>query len=111
MESAAKEAGRLGVKFITGEGAGRVTGLIYDSSDVNGVITADGTQHLADRTILCAGANAATLFDMKDQLRPTAWTLAHIKMTPEEAKLYKDLPVLYNIERVSLWNQTKTIMN
>ncbi len=98
MESAAKEAERLGVKFITGEDAGRVTGLIYDSSDVKGAITADSTQHLADRTILCAGANAATLFDMKDQLRPTAWTLAHIKMTPEEAKLYKDLPVLYNIE-------------
>lgn len=36
---------------------------------------------------------------MKNQLRPTAWTLAHIKMSPEEAKLYKDLPVLFNVER------------
>ncbi|OQV07624.1 hypothetical protein CLAIMM_12029 [Cladophialophora immunda] len=99
MQSAATEAERLGVKFITGEQAGRVSSLIYGSSDVQGAVTADGTQHHADRTILCAGASAAALFDMKDQLRPTAWTLAHIKMTPEEAKLYKDLPVLFNIER------------
>ncbi|KAH0129256.1 fructosyl amine:oxygen oxidoreductase-like protein, partial [Aureobasidium melanogenum] len=36
---------------------------------------------------------------MKDQLRPTAWTLAHIKMTKEELQLFKNLPVLFNIER------------
>jgi sarcosine oxidase/L-pipecolate oxidase len=99
MESAAREATRLGVEFVTGEQAGKVTGLIYELSDVKGATTADGKSHYADRTILCAGANAAALFDLQDQLRPTAWTLAHIKMTPEEARLYKDLPVLFNIER------------
>ena len=99
MESAAREATRLGVKFVTGEGVGRVNGLIYGISDIKGAKTADGESHLADRTIICAGANAAALFDLRDQLRPTAWTLAHIRMTPEEAKLYKDLPVLFNVER------------
>lgn len=98
MESAAKEATRLGVRFITGEHVGKVEALIYESSDVKGAITADGARHLADRTILCAGANAAALFDMEDQLRPTAWTLAHVRLTTEEAQLYKNLPVLFNIE-------------
>ena len=99
MESAAREAARLGVEFVTGEQAGRVASLIYERSDVRGATTADGAHHRADRTILCAGANACGLLDMNDQLRPTAWTLAHIKMTPEEASLYKDLPVLFNVER------------
>jgi len=99
MESAAKEAERLGAEFITGETKGQVKTLIYEDSDVKGARTVDGQEHRADRTILCAGANAASIFDMQDQLRPTAWTLAHIKMTAEEVKLYKDLPVLFNIER------------
>jgi sarcosine oxidase / L-pipecolate oxidase len=99
MESAAREAARLGVKFITGQERGRATSLIYEHSDVRGAQTADGVRHHADRTILCAGASSPSLVDMKDQLRPTAWTLAHIKMTVEEARLFKDLPVLFNIER------------
>lgn len=99
MESAAREARRLGVQFITGEEEGRVTSLIHECSDVKGAMTVDGVQHRADRIILCTGANSASLFDMKDQLRPTAWTLAHIKMTEEEARLFRNLPVLFNIER------------
>lgn len=99
MESAAKEAERLGVRFITGGEQGKVSSLIYENGDVNGAKTFDNVEHRADRTILCAGANAPAIFDMRGQLRPTAWTLAHIKMTPDELKLYKDLPVLFNIER------------
>lgn len=99
MESAAREAERLGVRFVTGEEKGKVESLIRDDGDIKGAKTLDGTEHRADRTILCAGANANSIFDMKQQLRPTAWTLAHIKMTPEELKLYKNLPVLFNIER------------
>ncbi|EXJ86148.1 hypothetical protein A1O1_06518 [Capronia coronata CBS 617.96] len=99
MESAAREAERLGVQFVAGEKEGKVDGLIYEAGDVKGVRTADGKQHRADRTILCAGANAAALFEFKGQLRPTAWTLAHIKLTKEEAEIYRNLPVLFNIER------------
>ncbi|PMD58792.1 fructosyl amine:oxygen oxidoreductase-like protein [Hyaloscypha bicolor E] len=76
LSAAFIEAERLGVKFIT----------------------ADGTTHLAETTILAAGAQASALLDMKDQLRPTAWTLSHIKMTAEECELYTNLPVLFNIE-------------
>ncbi|ROV94100.1 hypothetical protein VMCG_08220 [Cytospora schulzeri] len=99
MESAAREAERLGVKFTTGEDQGKAVSLIYEDGDIKGAKTIDGKEHRADRTLLCAGANVDGLFDFKDQLRPTAWTLAHIKMTTEEVKLYKDLPVLFNVER------------
>jgi len=99
MESAAKEAERLGVQFVAGGEKGTVKSLIYEEDDIKGANTLDGKQHRADRTILCAGANANAIFDMEHQLRPTAWTLAHIQMTPEELKLYKDLPVLFNVER------------
>lgn len=97
LMSAFREAQRLGVKFVTGD-SGNVTQLIEEGGDIRGVETKDGKRHQADLTILAAGANAPQLLDMKDQLRPTAWTLAHIKMTEEECKLYKDLPVLFNLE-------------
>ncbi|KAF7895627.1 uncharacterized protein EAF01_009589 [Botrytis porri] len=99
LHSAAKEADRLGVKFITGSPEGAVTSLVYEDGDVLGVKTADGKELRCDRTILAAGAGANVLFDFKDQLRPTAWTLGHIKMSEDETKLYKNLPVLFNIEK------------
>ncbi len=80
LVSTAKEAERLGVKFITGLNEGRVTSLLYRNSDVAGVKTEDGQEHHASRTILCTGANTPQILDMKGQLRPTAWTLAHIKI-------------------------------
>lgn len=92
-----EEAKRLGAKFITGP-AGDVQKLIVQGGDVVGAETSDGTKHFASTTILTAGAQAPKLLDLKKQLRPTAWTLAHIKMTKEECELYKNLPVLFNIE-------------
>jgi sarcosine oxidase/L-pipecolate oxidase len=97
LMAAYEEARRLGVKFITGP-QGNVSKLIEENNDIVGVETSDGQRHLADTTILANGAQAPSLLDVKDQLRPTAWTLAHIKMSPEECKLYKNLPVLFNIE-------------
>ncbi|KAI8952571.1 fructosyl-amino acid oxidase [Xylaria longipes] len=109
--SAKEEAERLGVRFVTGE-QGLVTELLFSSQTesgekarvlkrgaLRGVKSIDGTVHRAHTTILANGANADNLIDLKQQLRPTAWTLAHIKMTPEEAELYIDLPVLFNIEK------------
>lgn len=97
--AAAKEAKRLGAEFIGGTPQGKVTELVFETGDVVGAKTADGVVHRCDRLILCAGANADQLLDFKNQLRPTAWTLAHIKMTQEEAQIYKNLPVLFNIEK------------
>lgn len=98
LASAFTEAKRLGVNFITGSPQGQVESLLHDQGDVRGARTADGRQHFADRTILAAGASADLLLDFENQLRPTAWTLGHIQMTAEEAKLFKDLPVLFNVE-------------
>lgn len=99
MVSAYTEAQRLGVKFITGSPAGQVVTLLYEKGDVSGAQTADGVIHRADHTILCAGAGSDRLLDFKKQLRPTAWTLSHIRLSAEEAKLYKNLPVLFNIAK------------
>ncbi|THW73424.1 fructosyl amine:oxygen oxidoreductase, partial [Aureobasidium pullulans] len=101
MMSAYEEASKLGVNFVTGDSAGKVTLLLFSESKdtVLGAKTADGVSHHADQTILCAGANGDLLFDFEQQLRPTAWTLAHIPLSVEEAGIFKDLPVLYNPER------------
>lgn len=99
LVSAYTEAKRLGVDFITGSPQGQAISLVYADGDVRGAKTADGREHLADRTILAAGATAPQLLDFENQLRATAWTLGHIKTTEEEAKLYKNLPVLFNIEK------------
>jgi sarcosine oxidase/L-pipecolate oxidase len=97
LESAYHEAVRLGVRFETGGSKGKVVHLLYSLGDVLGAHTADGVEHRADRTILCAGANSDQFLDFEHQLRPTAWTLAHIKMTDEERNLWKELPVLFNV--------------
>jgi sarcosine oxidase/L-pipecolate oxidase len=99
MVSAYEEAQRLGVSFVTGSPEGRVTALIYNDGDVVGARTADGLSHFADRTILAAGAGSDALLDFEKQLRPTAWTLSHIRMTPDEARKYRELPVLFNIAK------------
>ncbi|KAI1428663.1 fructosyl amine:oxygen oxidoreductase [Xylaria sp. FL1777] len=111
--AAKRESERLGVRFITGQ-HGLVTELLFSSetehgehggvlnpkrNTLRGVKSADGTIYHAHTTILANGANADNLVDLKHQLRPTAWTLAHIRMSPSEAELYKDLPVLFNIEK------------
>ncbi|KAJ4247828.1 hypothetical protein NW762_013037 [Fusarium torreyae] len=99
LTSAFEESKRLGVKFITGCPEGQVESLIFEDGDVRGAKTADEKEHRADRTILSAGASAELFLDFENQIRPTAWTLGHIQMTPEEAKLYKNLPVLFNINK------------
>lgn len=99
MVAAYNEARRLGVEFITGSLHGNVVSLVYENNDVIGTRTADGTVHHADHIILAAGAGSDHLLDFKKQLRPTAWTLSHIRMTPEEAQKYRNLPVLFNIAK------------
>ncbi|PYH42358.1 NAD(P)/FAD-dependent oxidoreductase [Aspergillus saccharolyticus JOP 1030-1] len=107
--AAITEAQRLGVRFIGGDPEGKVVRLLFSPPssattpsappDVIGVETADGTHHHADRVILAAGANADHFLDFKNQLRPTAWTLAHIRLTAAEAAQYRNLPVLFNADQ------------
>ncbi|KIW15319.1 hypothetical protein PV08_05364 [Exophiala spinifera] len=95
LVSCANEAKRLGARFVVAD----VTELLVEAGDVRGVRTKDGRVMRADTTVLCAGANCDSLLDFKGQLRSTAWTLAHIQMTPDETRLFKNLPVLFHIEK------------
>ncbi|EYE92074.1 NAD(P)/FAD-dependent oxidoreductase [Aspergillus ruber CBS 135680] len=99
LVAAAEEAQRLGVKFVTGTPQGKVITLIFENNDVKGAVTADGKIWRAEQTFMCAGASASQFLDFKQQLRPTAWTLVHIALSPEERTLYKNLPVIFNIEK------------
>ena len=96
-----QEASRFGVKFLTGSPEGDVESLLFNDtkSEVLGARTADGKEHRASLTILAAGAGCDALIDFKKQLRPTAWTLAHIPLEVAEAIHYKGIPVPYNVER------------
>ena len=96
------EARRLGVRFVTGELEGNVTEIMLtftNRDSVLGARTTDGIMHTANQTILAAGANSSALLDFKKQIRATAWTLAHVPLSAEEAPLYKNLPVLYGVDR------------
>jgi sarcosine oxidase/L-pipecolate oxidase len=95
------EAVRLGVDFVSGPAEGKVESLMYSVANdaVLGAQTADRKMHLADRTILAAGANSDLLLDFKKQLRPTAWTLAHLPLSATEAREFRDLPVLYGVDK------------
>ncbi|KAL4947134.1 FAD dependent oxidoreductase [Aspergillus filifer] len=97
--SAHNEARRLGIVFVLGSPEGKVEELVYEDGDVVGARTADGRTHRADHTILAAGAGSDRLLDFKKQLRPTAWTLSHIRMTAEEAQRYRNMPVLFNVAK------------
>ena len=63
LEAVRHEATRLGVRFLTGTIKGNVQRLLYSSTDIIGAQTAEGREHRAYRTILCAGANSDQLFD------------------------------------------------
>ncbi|KPM42519.1 hypothetical protein AK830_g4028 [Neonectria ditissima] len=80
-----------GVKFGFG-GAGTFKQPLFadDGSTCKGVETVDGTKYYADKVVLAAGAWSPTLVDLEDQ--------SYIKLTPEEAALYKNIPVVYDGE-------------
>jgi len=94
-----EEALKLGVHFMTGI-QGKVEELLYTSNHtMRGAKTANGGEYTAEHIILAAGANSDVLFDFKKQLRPTAWTLAHLPLSSQEAARYRNLPVLYGVDR------------
>lgn len=95
------EAVKLGVHFVTGYPEGKVEALLYSAGNdaVLGARTADDAEHTASQVIIAAGANSDLLLDFKKQLRPTAWTLAHLPLSISEEKHYRNLPVLYGVDR------------
>jgi sarcosine oxidase/L-pipecolate oxidase len=83
-----------------------------DGTTCIGIEAVDGTRYHADKVVLAAGAWSSTLVDLEDQCvskvscLPTvyphgytdsqAWVYAHMQLSPEEAKEFKDSPVVYN---------------
>ncbi|WRT65294.1 uncharacterized protein IL334_002237 [Kwoniella shivajii] len=86
-----------GVNFgFGGAGSFRAPLFAEDGTTCVGVETVDGTKYFADKVVLAAGAWSSTLVDLEDQCISKAWVYAHMQLTPEEAKEYKDVPVVYN---------------
>lgn len=94
----AHAAQKAGVMYVSGD-TGHVVQLLFDENSVCiGARCADGTSNFADVVVLAAGAAAASLLDMKGQLVAKGHTVGHIQLTPEEVKLYKDIPIVDHLE-------------
>ncbi|KAJ5143541.1 FAD dependent oxidoreductase [Penicillium bovifimosum] len=100
VERMAGAAQEMGVKYSFGQSKGRVQQLILDnvSGECHGVVTADGERHKAELVILAAGAWTPSLLDVKGQLTAKGHSVAHIQLTPSEAKRYATMPIMDNLE-------------
>jgi sarcosine oxidase/L-pipecolate oxidase len=83
-----------------------------DGTTCIGIEAVDGTRYHADKVVLAAGAWSSTLVDLEDQCvskvsylttvypqgctDSQAWVYAHMQLSPDEAKEFKDSPVVYN---------------
>ncbi|KAG7904413.1 hypothetical protein KL905_003726 [Ogataea polymorpha] len=98
LKSVYEECKSLGVKFIFGSD-GEIISLSTSRNSIAGVISKSGKEYKSDKVILAAGPNAATILDFKFQLEAKGFTLAHIKVSDEEARRFRNLPVIYNAEQ------------
>lgn len=84
---------RIGVKFVLGEEAGRVTNLMYNGSRCSGIVTADSRQHQADLTICALGAhNASLLPSLGKFVTARSWSVAHVQLGENEVNLLRGIP-------------------
>lgn len=94
----AREAMKVGVKYISG-GSGHVTQLLYDEHQTClGVKCADGTTYFAGKILLAAGAAAGSLLDLRGQIVAHGHTVGHIQLTPDEVEKYKNMPIIDHLE-------------
>lgn len=87
----------LGIKFRTGTD-GEVESLLYASARTGtvcvGAKTRGGQVYLADKTILALGANVSNLIpDIGKQTTGRCWGVAHLQLTPDEARELQGIPV------------------
>ncbi|THU81975.1 FAD dependent oxidoreductase [Dendrothele bispora CBS 962.96] len=97
IESVGRELVQHGVQFSFGD-SGTFQSLILsdDGKICLGVLTKDGTRHLADRIVLASGAWSPSLVDLEDQCCSKCWVFAHMRLSPDEAKYFAGCPVVYN---------------
>lgn len=103
VEVIMNEATKLGVKYELGE----ATRILFEEDAVKGVETMDGKRYTAEKVLLATGAWTSQLMStLEDQLNmpeaerietqvtAAAVCVAHFHLTPEEASIYRQLPVL-----------------
>ena len=90
----AREANNLGVDFVH-ESDGAMVGFEVADARVTGIKVASGKIHHASRYIISIGAGTAQLLpELASQLRPTCWSLAHLKLNEQETQNLAGMPVI-----------------
>lgn len=98
-----RELCKMGVKFNLGSG-NEVTQITYEKTILTnngvkaarGVRTANGSFYPAKLVIVAAGAWVPQLIpEIGSQVVAKSWSVAHVKLTEEEASALKGIPVTY----------------
>ncbi|BDD57750.1 hypothetical protein MPDQ_006798 [Monascus purpureus] len=88
----------LGVRFILGEEEGNAAELLFEDDSRKrcvGVKTKVGKEYKAAHTIVCLGAHVTRLLpSIAPQITAKAWAVAHIQLTPEQARSMTGIPVI-----------------
>lgn len=86
----------VGVSFLCGH-AGTVVRLETDTNHtIKAVRTLDGTKLAGDHFVLAAGAWTSSLVPMHNSTLSTGQVVAYMKLSEEEMRRYKDLPIYMN---------------
>ncbi|KAL2113078.1 hypothetical protein VUR80DRAFT_5501 [Thermomyces stellatus] len=98
LKAVYEECVRKGVKFHLGRHDGEVEALLRASSRSGttciGARVRSGKIHLADKTIVAAGADVSNLIPrIGKQVTGRCWGVCHIQLTPEEAAPLRGIPV------------------
>ena len=84
-----------GATFIHGPD-GTYEDLHRTKGKVDGVLVASGRVIPADAVILAMGASTGSKVEVDDMLRAYGYGLAMIQLEPQEAQLYRNMPVLHS---------------
>ncbi|KAH8810921.1 sarcosine oxidase [Xylogone sp. PMI_703] len=88
---------RAGVNFVVGP-HGQVVSLEEDTDGtVKAVKTADGSSIRGDKFIFATGAWTASLVPAWNSMIATAQIVGFLRLTPDEVKALKDLPIIFNL--------------
>ena len=82
------------VRFV----CGRASRVLADKDHVRGVQLDDGSEMLADMTILATGAWTGTLVDLRGVASPRAQCLGYMSLTKEETIALQQIPVHLNLD-------------
>lgn len=106
---------KLGVKFHLGKVAGDVDALLYSSArngtSCVGAKTKGGKMYFAEKIVLALGASVSNLIPrIGKQMTGRCWGVAHIQLTPEEARSLKGIPVT-NVRDLAFFFEPDTDTN